>query len=154
MYIFSIVTLSYTCNLRYYYLSVHVVIGTIIFLCSDWRYNEDCTLPDSIGCQFKPNSYNAKAALCGCQDPWRLERPSLSFGLQVLRRFQASSGPLGGIVALLESTFESQGDIPWKNHRLSNPDQPAEASRTSVPLLLREINILELLLYLFDLSPI
>ena len=77
---------------------------------------------------------------------WRDADPLL--GLQVLRRFQAYSGPLGGIVALLESTFESQGDIPWKNQRLSGPDQTEEASRTSVPLIFREINILELLLYL------
>ena len=73
--------------------------------------------------------------LCvAAQCPWWLERPSLSFGLQVLRRFQASSGPLGGIEALLESTFESQGDITWKNQCLRDPDQAEEAPRTSVPL--------------------
>ena len=85
---------------------------------------------------------DAKAALCGCHDPWHFgETPSLSFALQVQRLFQASSGPLGGIVALLESTFESQGDIPWKNQRLSDPDQTEEASRRSVSLIFREINI-------------
>ena len=66
--------------------------------------------------------------------PGKVEKPSLSFGLQVLRFFQASSGPLGGTEALLESIFESQGDNTWKNQRFGGPDQAEEASGASVPL--------------------
>ena len=77
------------------YLSVHATLEFVICFCSDWRYYEDCTLPDSIGCRFEPNSYNART-------PGDWESLSLSFGLQALRLFQAYSGPLGGKGALLE----------------------------------------------------
>ena len=30
---------------------------------------EDCTLPDLSGVGSRPNSYNVKAALCGCIEP-------------------------------------------------------------------------------------
>ena len=70
--------------------------------------------------------------------PGKVENPFLSFGLQALRFFQASSGPLGGTEALLESIFESQGDNTWKNQRLGGPDQAEEASGASVPLILEK----------------
>ena len=62
---------------------------------------------------------------------WRDADPLL--GLQVLRCFRASSGPLEGIVALHESTFESQGDIAPKKYRLGVPDQAED--RDFIPLL-------------------
>ena len=85
---------------------------------------------DWVGVQAK--QLQREGSLCGCPEPpgnWR--DPLL--GLQVLRRFRASSGPLEGIVALHESTFESQGDIARKNHRLGVPDQAED--RDFIPLL-------------------
>ena len=67
---------------------------------------------------------DAKAALCGCQDPWRFgETLSLSFGLQVQRFFQASSGPLGGTEALTRVHPQAQGANCWEEQRLSHPDR-------------------------------
>ena len=54
------------------YLSMHAILEFGIYFCLDWLHNEDCTLPDFVGCWFGPNSYNAKAALCGYQASWRL----------------------------------------------------------------------------------
>ena len=97
---------------------------------------------------------DAKAALCGCQDPWRFgETLSLSFGLQVQRFFQASSGPLGGTEALLESTFEAQGDFPWKSHRLAIRINQKNREYLSHPSF-GEINIWNFSLLPVDLSPI
>ena len=90
------------------YLSVHAALEYVIYFCSDWLNNEDYALPDLTGCWFRPNSYNAKAALCGCTEPLVIgETLDSLLGLQVLRLFPASSGPLGGTEALLESTFEA-----------------------------------------------
>ena len=72
---------------------------------------------------------------------WRDADPLL--GLLVLRHFPASSGPLGGIEALLESSFESQGDIYWEEPT----SQRSRSSRGSIENIClspsREINILE-----------
>ena len=72
---------------------------------------------------------------------WRDADPLL--GLQVLRHFPASSGPLGGIVALLESTFEAQGVIYWEEPT----SQRSGSSRRRIENIClppsREINILE-----------
>jgi len=59
--------------------------------------------------------------------------------------FRASSGPLGGIVALLESTLESQGDIAWENQRLRATRIKQKKLREHLSLFFREINILEAL---------
>ena len=97
----------------------------------------------STGCWFRPNSYNAKAALLAAQSPWWLERCWPSPWATSSRRFPASSGPLGGIVALLEFTFEAQGVICWEEPT----SQPSGSSRRSIEniclLPSREINILE-----------
>ena len=70
------------------------------------------------GCCSGRAAITRRQPFVATRPPGDRERPSLSFGLQAWRGFQASSGPLGGTEALLESTFEAQGDIPWKSHRL------------------------------------
>ena len=52
------------------YLSMRATLEFVVFFCLDWQHNEDCTLPDFIGCWFTPNSYNVKAALLAAQSPW------------------------------------------------------------------------------------
>ena len=98
---------------------------------------------------------DAKAALCGCQDPWRFgETLSLSFGLQVQRFFQASSGPLGGTEALLESTFEAQGDILGRTNVSAILINLKKHREYLSPSSFREINIWNFSLKPVDLSPI
>ena len=63
------------------YLSVRATLESVYILLSRLALYEDCTLPDSIGCRFLPNSYNAKAALCGCTVPLVIgEMLTLSLG--------------------------------------------------------------------------
>ena len=77
-----------------------------------------------------------KGSFVGCPEPLVIVEIPLTLSLGYSSEaFRASSGPLEGIVALLESTFESQGDITRKNQCLGDPDQAEEVSRTSVPLL-------------------
>ena len=78
------------------------------------------------------------------QSPWELERPSL-LGLQVSRFSRASSGPLEGIVALLESTFESQGDIYSEEPTSRGSGSTRRSFENPCPSLFREINILKAL---------
>ena len=59
---------------------MHAALEFVIYFCLDWRHNEDCTLPDFIGCWFAPNSYNAKAVF-GCTEPLVIgEMLTLSLG--------------------------------------------------------------------------
>ena len=99
-------------------------------------HNEDYALFQTNWVGVQAKQLQREGSLCGCPEPLVIgETLDSLLGLQVLRCFRASSGPLEGIVALLESTFESQGDITRKNQRLGDPDQAEEDSRTSVPLL-------------------
>ena len=66
-------------------------------------------------------------------------------GLQVLRHFRASSGPLEGIVALHKSTFESQGDIYSEEPTSRGSGSSRRSIENICPSPFREINILELL---------
>ena len=107
-----------------------------------------------LGVGSRPNSYNAKAALCGCTEPLVIgETLDSLLGLQVLRLFPASSGPLGGTEALLESTFEAQGDFPWMSHRFAIWINQKNREYLSHPSF-GEINIWNFSLLPVDLSPI
>ena len=87
------------------------------------------------GCCSGQTAITRRQPFVATRPPGDWERPSLSFGLQALRGFQASSGPLGGTEALLESTFESQGDICWEEPRSQPSGSTRRRSRTSVSLL-------------------
>ena len=138
------------------WLFMHAALEAFYILLSrlaGWRYNEDCTLPDS-GCWFKPNSYLTRRQLfVAVGTPGRLGRFSLSFGLQVQRLFQAYSGPLGGIGALLEFPFESQGDILGRTIVSRSGSTRRNIENICLTLLWRNKNM-ELFSLPVDLSPI
>ena len=84
-------------------------------------YNEDIApFPELLDQEWKVSELNEHTA----QSPLLTEEPS-GFFIQY-SELPSSSGPFEGIVALHESTFESQGDIARKNHCLGVLLQPAE----------------------------
>ena len=112
----------YACHLRNWYI--------LLFRLASQRGLHPSRL---VGCWFKSNSYNVKAALCGYQASWRLgETLSLSFGLQAWRGFQASSGPLGGTEALTRVHLQAQGANCWEEPSSQPSGSTEEASRSSV----------------------
>ena len=107
-------------------------------------YNEDYHPSRLDWVLVQAKQLQREGSLCGCPEPpgnWRY--PLL--GLKVLRRFRASSGPLEGIVALHESTFESQGDIYSEESTSRGSGSSRRSIENICPSPFREINILELL---------
>ena len=87
-----------------------------------------------------------EGSLCGCPEPLVIVEIPLTLSLGYSSEaFRASSGPLEGIVALLESTLESQGDIARENQRLRVTRIKQKKLREHLSLFFREINILEAL---------
>ena len=124
------------------YLSVRATLGIVIFFCLDWRYNEDCTLPDSIGCRFLPNSYNAKAALCGCTEPLVIgETLDSLLGLQVLRPSQPLQDLLGAQRPYLSPPLSHKVTFAGKNQRLSDRIKHKKHQELLSPSSFRDINI-------------
>ena len=138
------------------YIISQATLETFIYICLDWLADiitRTAPFQTSIGCRFRPNNYNAIAALCGCTEPLAIWRNPLSPLGYKQKFFQASSGPLGGTEALLESTSEAQGDFPWKSHRLAIRINQKNREYLSHPSF-GEINIWNFSLLPVDLSPI
>ena len=131
------------------YLSVRATLESVYILLSRLVLYEDCTLPDLSGVGSRPNSYLTRRQLfVAVGTPGRLGRFSLSFGLQVQRLFQAYSGPLGGIGALLEFPFESQGDILGRTNASATRIKQKKNHWEPLSLTFSINKYLELLLYL------
>ena len=77
-----------------------------------------------IGCWFKAKQLQrGGSSLWLHRAPGNWGNPGLSPWATGSEALPASSGPLGGTEALLESTFESQGDICWEEPTSQRPDQ-------------------------------
>ena len=140
------------------YISMHATLESFyihLFRLAGWlRYNEQLH-PSRLllGVGSGQTTTTRYQLFVAAQSPWQFgETLSLSFGLQVQRFFKASSGPLGGTEALLESTFEAQGDFPWKSHCLAIQINQKNREYLSHPSF-GEINIWNFSLYLLIYRP-